>query len=107
MFELFSSSGVCTRPCSTVSYSLTPRRTRGYGNLPPNRAAVGMYYNEIRVQYRRERVLYGLVDIIAAVGGSLGLFLGFSFLDFALWALGMIQEKNDLRENLKRAGCMG
>ena len=75
--------------------------------MPPNRAAVGMYYNEIRVQYRRERVLYGLVDIIAAVGGSLGLFLGFSFLDFALWALGMIQEKHDLRENLKRAGCMG
>ena len=93
MLILCAFSGLCPAPCSTVTYTLTPRRTQS-STLSPNRTVIGMYYNNFRVMYGRERVLYDPFDIVAAIGGSMGLFLGFSFLDFAMWILRVAREKD-------------
>ena len=42
-----------------------------------------LYFTEMEVEAREEVLLYDMGNIVAAVGGSLGLFLGFSCLDFA------------------------
>jgi hypothetical protein len=42
-----------------------------------------MMYSTTDVTVVEDRVLFDLAAIVAAVGGSLGLFIGFSFLDAA------------------------
>ena len=44
------------------------------------------YYNSILVEERTETLIYGLVDVMAAAGGHLGLCLGFSCLTL-FWSL--------------------
>lgn len=66
----------CNKPCAAVKYKAEVRDTRDGTKHP------GM---EIRFPYMREAVyeeflLYDLNAIVAGVGGSLGLFLGFSCL---------------------------
>ena len=39
-----------------------------------------MYFNELEHELRKEYVLFDLNAIVASVGGSMGLFLGFSCL---------------------------
>ena len=42
-----------------------------------------MYYDETEVQVKEEFLIYDLNAIVAAIGGSLGLFLGFSCYEMA------------------------
>ena len=42
-----------------------------------------MYYDETEVQVKEEFLIYDLNAIVAAIGGSLGLFLGFSCYEVA------------------------
>ncbi len=44
-------------------------------------------YLDTEVEIASESVLYDLVTMLSSVGGSLGLFLGFSFLDCGLAAI--------------------
>lgn len=59
-------------------------------------AAIYMYMSYIEVEFRREHRLYDLNNIIAAVGGSMGLFLGFSFLSFFKNTIDFITVKKPL-----------
>ena len=59
---------------------------------PSNSSWVFVYFNEINVDQRREFVLYDFNSMIANVGGSLGLFLGFSFLDFVCMVINLAAE---------------
>ncbi len=45
----------------------------------------GMYFTSDVVRHTRQLELYDLGTIVAAVGGSMGLFLGFSCLGFCQW----------------------
>lgn len=42
-----------------------------------------MYYGETEVRVKEEFLIYDLNAIVAAIGGSLGLFLGFSCYEVA------------------------
>ena len=42
-----------------------------------------MYYDETEVQVKQEFLIYDLNAIVAAIGGSLGRFLGFSCYEVA------------------------
>ena len=55
------------------SLPLTPRYT----------SAIAMYYHETEVQVKQEFLIYDLNAIVATIGGSLGLFLGFSCYEVA------------------------
>lgn len=52
-----------------------------YSGTPSNMSRLYLAFHDDRVQYRAIRHLYDLNGIVAAVGGSLGLFLGFSCAD--------------------------
>ncbi len=66
----------CPVPCKQVRYkaSLREDSSRYLGNL----TSVSLYFKTSHVIAYEEYLLYDLNTIVAAVGGSLGLFLGFS-----------------------------
>ncbi len=52
-----------------------------------------MYYTSNIVHHTRHMVLYDTSNIVAAVGGSMGMFLGFSCLQFFRACLDWMIEK--------------
>jgi hypothetical protein len=74
------SKGKCQLPCSVSEFS---------GNVQENRVPEGNHllyfilgYRSNRVSIFEEYLLYDFPAIVGSVGGSLGLFIGFSFFDF-------------------------
>ena len=51
---------------------------------PGNESMIAIYFSSLDSSISREITLFGPTSIIASVGGSLGLFLGFSCLDATL-----------------------
>ena len=45
---------------------------------------VKLYYNTLTLERRRERIRYDLPELFSAIGGSLGLLIGFSILN-VIW----------------------
>ena len=62
------------------TFNVQCRSTYSPGD-PSGRAKSYFYYKEVEEESLEEYVLFDFNAILAAVGGSIGLFLGFSFLD--------------------------
>ena len=60
-----------------------PNHTIDYDFVKKNFAFVNLYYDEIKYTLMEESPAMEIMDLIANVGGTLGLFLGVSFLSFA------------------------
>lgn len=60
-----------------------PGQTIDYDFVKKNFALVNIYYDEIKYTVMEESPAMEIIDLIANVGGTLGLFLGVSFLSFA------------------------
>lgn len=58
------------------------RKMRNPTPVSSNQSWIYIYYKAIETIEQEEYVLFDFWAILAAVGGSMGLFLGFSFLDF-------------------------
>ena len=72
----------CQVPCNVTEYQGQVRRmalTR-----PGNLTYVGIINESNTVTYFQEVLIYDMLTFIGSVGGSLGLFIGFSFYDFGL-----------------------
>ena len=73
------------RPCRKVRYevdaNLHPEGTVAYHDEPKDEAFLFFFYSTTDVEHREEVPIYNLSALVSAVGGSLGLFLGVSFLD--------------------------
>ena len=52
--------------------------------LPRFTTRLNIYFKRVEETIVEEYVLVDFFDILAAVGGSMGLFLGFSFFDFGV-----------------------
>ena len=71
----------CRRPCTTVSY-LTSNFEFPYDNFPDlNVSSLFIGIETTNIEIHEEYLLFDAGNIFTAIGGSLGLFLGFSFLD--------------------------
>ncbi len=73
----------CVRPCREINYeasvSLYPKSTWTFNpNVGP-----GLYfsYYSLDVENKEERLLYDFPNLVSAIGGSMGLFLGLSLLE--------------------------
>jgi hypothetical protein len=55
--------------------------------------SVFVAYGTTNVEWREERLMYDVVALIYALGGSIGLFLGFSCLSVLLFAVEAIETK--------------
>ena len=72
----------CVKPCHYTKYNVVRRN-----GLPIVKDAKGNFglvlvAGSKVIRTEREQIIYGLQSFVADVGGTLGLFLGFSFLGF-------------------------
>ena len=67
----------CPYPCSETVYAVTPRRDASILNKD-SISCLFVYYKTTTLKVFDEYLLYDTNAIISAIGGSLGLFLGFS-----------------------------
>ena len=65
----------CYPPCSYTEYTLASQPQR-YGDRP----GIRVLLSSSKVKKRTEDFIYPLISFVAEFGGSLGLFLGFSFI---------------------------
>ena len=70
----------CARSCSYLQYNGKAKPMYGMTN---SRLISVVYWfgNRNDVKHFKEYLIYGVTDVIGFVGGTLGLFIGFSFLD--------------------------
>ena len=77
-YEVFSvqnqlMNGIMTRKSLADDYGL---------ELKPNEILMGIMFNSMDVNYHNEVLMQEVYEFIGTVGGSLGLFIGFSFTGF-------------------------
>lgn len=70
----------CPRPCKRKSYRGQTRLANGFGKvIPTNKMVMIFKFNTMDVEERNEIWIQELPFFVGSVGGSLGLFIGFSF----------------------------
>ena len=86
--EMLNASG-CKHPCTYMQLSYEKRI---YNQLKPlvNQSNLAVYYEITDTIVTEEVLLYDLNSIVSAVGGSLGLFLGFSCFQGAMWIVDIV-----------------
>ena len=72
----------CPTPCTKKAYSILQRKL--FWNTTEKYTSIWYMHADTKVDLYTEIRLYDYNAIISAVGGSLGLFLGFSVLDSIL-----------------------
>ena len=89
---LLPSFNGCKMPCkhSTNDIRIAPEVTY---TPPLNGSSVYVYWNTMGVFESSEHLVYDGSSIVAAVGGSLGLFLGFSCYDIARKMLNLFDKR--------------
>ena len=73
----------CLNPCEMITYKdsrLELNEPMYVENSGPTRVRFELVMNNIR-KIEKQVLVYDTIDVIGAIGGSLGLFLGFSFFD--------------------------
>ena len=72
------SDEVCALPCSVSEF----RSNFADMTLAVDATTIVLYYPSTKVKTQTEYYVYSFSGIVGAVGGSLGMFLGFSFWQF-------------------------
>ncbi len=85
---LLASTSGCQKPCTHTDYGIYTLPDFLYEPLS-NASDFLVYWNTMDVIHSSEDLLYDTSSIVAAVGGSLGLFLGFSCYDLAKRGISM------------------
>ena len=80
--ELIPALRLCPRPCKYTSYTHSQIESfeSNYVEKNPNQVHLSLKANRIK-RIETEILIYDVLDMIGALGGSLGLYLGFSFFD--------------------------
>ena len=81
--KLSENLGKCLKACTTFQYSGTmiPQFKGGFTNNS-RLVVLGYWFNyNDEVEVLEEYLIYEITNVIGSVGGTLGLFIGFSFLD--------------------------
>ena len=73
----------CPKPCTTEDFEASIDTIERTGE-PAEESTVVISFESNRSEVQTETLLFGVTSIVASVGGSLGLFLGFSCLDSAV-----------------------
>ena len=79
----------CKKPCKVRRYEFAPMITNEIENDEPSYFYISIVSNEIIVQ--EEVLMFDSNSIIGTIGGSLGLFIGFSFMSCINYFLDNLQ----------------
>jgi hypothetical protein len=81
----------CLPPCNSVEFKALHQETYLWSGKDTIR--IGMKYKHIDVTVYEEYLVYDFLNFIGSVGGSLGLFIGFSYFDFGSLVIDAIKKK--------------
>jgi len=81
----------CPELCSADLFTLSENENPIFSEKSENVTEVYLSWDDLDVLIEEEYLLLDFNAIVSAVGGSLGLFLGFSCLDFLLKLLSKIE----------------
>jgi hypothetical protein len=70
----------CKSPCKVTQYKTEV--TKHADTKPKSRVYINLVYRTTYVTINEEYLVYDFSSFIGSVGGSLGLFIGFSYFDF-------------------------
>lgn len=94
-------SGIVAKPCTILQYkiSATPYPIKLHNNVGIRL----IYSTPMQVSVKEEYLIYDMLAMISAIGGTMGLCIGFSFFAFisSLWTLG--SKAQESRTNNNRA----
>ena len=98
--KLIATFRSCPRPCKIISYihSKVEIYQSDYVDNNPNKVHLALTPNKIK-RIETEILVYDVTDMIGALGGSLGLFLGFSFLGLLSDLIDFLQSKLEQVQN--------
>ncbi len=94
-------NSICPDSCTETTYATV---TKTMSHDFPYMALFELYYQSDRISLYEEYLIFDFPDILAAIGGLLGLFLGFSFFQCGsviLYETGMFLMKMIWRPNSK------
>ena len=81
----------CKKSCKITNYKGFSKPIMGYVN---SRQSIWIEYsfNSNEMQVQQEYFIYEIDELVGSVGGILGLFIGFSFVDFLLKGINSVKE---------------
>ena len=78
---------MCPKPCTKVDYKgKIFGLNGGYGLLKETEIALQFSFSTMDTEIHNEMLIFDLANFIGTAGGSLGLFIGFSFTGF-VWQM--------------------
>ncbi len=80
----------CPEPCTRISYSARLTTKDNHAEEVRNAVVLSLFLDSDDVTIHEEVLLFDFPTFVGSVGGSLGLFLGFSFSDFASYIIDKI-----------------
>ena len=81
----------CPKSCKIVRYTGRKKRNPVFKNY--SNVEVDYQFPSEEVMYFKEYIIYDFVGLIGSVGGNLGLFIGFSFLDFIFYLINLVEKR--------------
>ena len=85
-FNVYSQYKQCLKPLTTILYEANPAKLEGV--VSPNNSVDLLFgYASNEMEIKEEALMIGTSSYIGSVGGSLGLFLGFSFFTHLSWCI--------------------
>ena len=81
----------CPMNCKVLKYSGRKKLNPVFTNNSD--VEVDYQFPSEEVMYFKEYVIYDFSGMIGSVGGSLGLFIGFSFLDFIFYLINLVEKR--------------
>ena len=81
----------CPMNCKLLRYS--GRKKRNPVFLNNSDVEVDYQFPSEEVMYFKEYIIYDFSGMIGSVGGSLGLFIGFSFMDFIFYLINLVEKR--------------
>ena len=101
MGKVFANSSAygCAKPCQFVSYKANMNFFHKYSNLFVNKSdesedlfRLYAYFDTLNVKKVQEVLVFGEMDLLSSIGGTLGLLLGYSACSILNWLFNMVYD---------------
>ena len=88
--ELFDT---CSKACTTFQYTGTVKQLDPGLTINSKEVVLGYWFNhEDEVEMSEEYLIYEITSVIGSIGGTLGLFVGFSFFDISIKLINIFKD---------------
>ncbi len=93
LLQKILNQNTCKPRCSRSKFALTKIEYHKNIMETVNSFRIYFYYGSMSVEEKMEQLVHGLDGALVAIGGSMGLILGYSCLSISLWLLDTLEKK--------------